>query len=203
MPEAVTVRGVGRVEVRPDVAVAEFGTEVRRPTLGEALTEAAHALEQMMVTLRTGGVSDADLRDHGPSTYVTSDDTGRPTGYVCARRLTARITELAHAGALLADSVAAAGDAGRVHGVSYTVSDRDVHLRQARILAVADARARAEQLTELVRRPLGRALQVTECDAHGSPPGPLRLAMSSGAEGLESGTEEVTACVEVIWAFAD
>ena len=202
MSEAVTVQGRGRVEVRPDIAILELGTEGRAESVEQALSVASQALTSMVGALHASGSTADDLRTEGPSTYTMTDEAGRVNSYVCGFRLTARITEPARAGLLLADCVSHAGDAARVHGVNYTVLDRGDQQRQARVLAVADARARAEQLAELVGRPLGRATKVIEV-----PGGPVRpmheMRTSSVGPDLEPGVEQVTVDVEVTWTFAD
>lgn len=202
--EAITVQGIGRVEARPDVAMLELGTEARADSVEQALSAASQALTTMVAALHANGATETDLRTEGPSTYTVTDDVGRVNSYVCSFRLTARVTDPARAGMLLADCVAQAGDEARVHGVSYSVRDRAEHQRHARVLAVADARARAEQLAGLVGRPLGRATNVTESNGPGGPIRPLRaMALASESVELEAGVEQVTVGVEVTWVFAD
>lgn len=204
MPEVITVHGVGRVEARPDAAILELGTEARAESIEQALAQASQALTSMVAALHANGANETDLRTEGPSTYTMTDDAGRVNSYVCSFRLTARVTDPARAGLLLADCVAQAGDGARVHGVNYTLLDRAEHQRQARVLAVADARARAEQLAGLVGRPLGRATSVTEANPQGGPIRPMRaMSMASESVDLEPGVEQVSVGVEVIWVFAD
>ncbi len=205
--EAITVQGVGRVEARPDGATLELGTEARAESVEQALSAASQALTTMVAALHANGATETDLRTEGPSTYTVTDNAGRVNSYVCSFRLTARISDPARAGMLLADCIAQAGDGALVHGVSYTLRDRGEHQRQARVLAVADARARAEQLAKLVGRPLGRATNVTESSGSGGPIRPMR-AMAFAADAAEAvevepGVEQVTVGVEVTWVFAD
>lgn len=204
MSEAVTVQGIGRVEARPDVANLELGTEARADSVEQALSTASQALTTMVAALHANGATETDLRTEGPSTYTVTDDAGRVNSYVCSYRLTARVNEPARAGLLLADCVRQAGDGARVHGVTYAVRDRSEHQRRARVLAVADAQARAEQLAELVGRPLGRATSVTEATGPGGPIRPMAARFSAvESVELEPGVEQVTVSVEVTWAFAD
>lgn len=187
------------------MALLELGTEARADSVEQALSAASQALTTMAAALHANGATETDLRTEGPSTYTVTDEVGRVNSYVCSFRLTARLTEPARAGVLLADCVAQAGDCARVHGVTYQLRDRVEHQRRARALAVDDARARAEQLAELVGRPLGRARNVVESHP-GGPIRPMRLAaMSAASESveLEPGVEQVSVGVEVTWVFAD
>lgn len=204
MSEAITVQGVGRVEARPDVAVLELGTEARAESVEQALAAASQALTSMVAALHSNGANETDLRTEGPSTYTMTDDAGRVNSYVCTFRLTARVADPARAGLLLAACVAEAGDGARVHGVNYQLRDRAEQQRQARVLAVADARARAEQLAELVGRPLGRATNVVESSERGGPIRPMSaMSLKSESMEVEPGVEQVSVGVEVTWVFAD
>ncbi|CAN5802113.1 SIMPL domain-containing protein [soil metagenome] len=206
MTEQVTVQGVGRVEARPDTALVDLGAEGRGESVETALSIASRAITAMAGALREQGLDENDLRTQGPSTYTMTDDAGRVNAYVCSFQLTARVTDTARAGELLGRCVTQAGDAGRVHGVTFVVSERAEHQRQARMLASADARARAEQLAELVGRSLGRATKVTETGSGGGPPRPMHKAMSLSMESapdVEAGVEQVSVSVEVTWVFAD
>lgn len=205
MAEQITVQGIGRVEARPDIAMIELGAEGRGDSVEAALSIASRALTAMAVGLHDAGLNETDLRTQGPSTYTMTDDAGRVNAYVCSFQLTARVLGPARAGELVAACVAQAGDAGRVHGVTFALSDRDEHLYRARALAVADARARAEQLAELVGRTLGRATTVVEAGRGGGGPRPMKamaMAMDAAAD-VEAGVEEVRVDVEVSWVFAD
>ncbi len=203
-PESVTVTGTGQVSVRPDVVELSLGTEVRAASLSAALTGSSDPLQQMIARLRAGGVGTAELRTTGPSTYTWTDSDGRVTGYVCSQTLTAKLFDLDGAPALLDAILAEGGPAARVHGVHFSVADPSAAAFEARQLAVADARAKAEQLAAAVDRPLGRAIRIEESVAGG--PHPMRHAeafVAAGAPPLESGAEEVTVAVTVTWAFAD
>lgn len=204
-PESVTVTGSGRVSVRPDVVELSLGTEVRAASLSAALAGSSAPLQQMIARLKAGGVGAAELRTTGPSTYTWTDGDGRVTGYVCSQSLTAKLFDLDGAPALLDAILAEGGPAARVHGVLFSVADPSAAAFEARQLAVADARAKAEQLAAAVDRPLGRAIRMEE-DAVPGGPRPMRhvetRAMSSEPP-LEPGTEGVTVAVTVTWGFAD
>lgn len=204
MSEQVTVQGVGRVEARPDTALVELGAEGRGESVEAALSTASQAITAMARVLRAEGLDETDLRTQGPSTYTMTDDAGRVNAYVCSFQLTARVRDTARAGELLGRCVAEAGDAGRVNGVNFVVTDRADHQRAAREIAVADARDRADQLAGAVGRTLGRAIAVSETSAGGGGPRPMMKAMAmDSATEVEAGVEQVKIEVEVTWVFAD
>ncbi len=198
----VTVVGTGTASAVPDVLVLQVGTEVRHRDVSEALAQASAGLSAMVARLREAGVPDADLRSSGAALWSQTDERGRLTAHVANQQLTAKLRDLAGAGDLVAEVIAAGGDAARLHGLSFTVDD-DAELRaQARERAFSDAQARAEQYATLAGRALGPVRRVTE-ETGGHRP--LAMARFAAAESMpvEAGSQEITATVEVEWTFAD
>jgi uncharacterized protein YggE len=126
------------------------------------------------------------------------------TGYAATQQLTARLRDLDRAGSLVGEAVAAGGDAARLHGLHFDLSDsRAVH-EWARVQAWEDARGKAGQLATLAGRALGQVVRIRE---DGSPH-PMRthaIALAAApmatAMPVEPGTTTVTVTIEVEWAF--
>lgn len=202
-PECVQVVGSGQVDVRPDAAVLDLGAESWAGTVAQAMSAASAALVHMTDALRSAGLTDQDLRTEGPSTHARTDETGRIAGYVCSFHLTARVPHAAVAADLVADALSRAGDAARVHGIRYTVTDRSAAQREARSLALTDARSRAEQLAALVGRPLGRAIDIVEREDDGGWQPERMMAVAVDSAAGEPGVQRIGVRVQVRWAFAD
>src|SRR5207247_1212594 len=150
------------------------------------------------------GVPDADLRTSGATLWSQTDEHGRLTGHLAAQALTAKLRDLAAAGDLVVQVVAAGGEAARLHGLTFEVDDDSALLVQAREAAFADARAKAEQYAALAGRGLGVVRRVTEVGGQYRPmAGPKLLAMAAEAMPVERGSQEVTATVEVEWTLVD
>jgi uncharacterized protein YggE len=199
---SVTVVGSGSVNAAPDVLVLQLGAEVRHPNVSAALGQAGAALSAMVARLRAAGVPDADLRTSGASLWSETDQDRRLTGHVANQQLTAKLRDLAAAGDLVVEVIAAGGEAARLHGLTFAVDD-DTALRvQAREQAFADARARAGQYAALAGRALGPVRRVSD---RSEPYRPLALAGFATADSMpvEAGSQEITATVEVEWTFAD
>jgi uncharacterized protein YggE len=200
LTETITVIGTGSAEAAPNLLVATFGAELRADSVTEALDGAVRAMADVIAKLRAGGVSDLDLNTGSASIRSMLDEDGDVTGYTANQRLTARLRNLPVAGALVSEAVAAGGDAARLYGLAFALSDTRLVDEWARVQAWQDARAKAGQLASLAGRTLGPVLRMRET---GSEPAPLMHAVSLGLSSmpLEPGTETVRVSIEVEWAF--
>jgi uncharacterized protein YggE len=206
--DTVTVVGSGTAEAVPDVLVAAFGAEMRAGTVAEALDGSVRSLAKLIAALRAAGVSDVDLVTGSASVWPV-DHEGRITSYVASQHLTARLRDLDRAGALVGEAVAAGGDAARLHGLSFDLSDPRPVNEWARVQAWQDARAKAGQLASLAQRTLGQVVRIRE--GAFAPPQPRMRAAATRPElqarslsaplPVEPGTTTVTVTIEVEWAF--
>ncbi|HVQ92092.1 MAG TPA: SIMPL domain-containing protein [Mycobacteriales bacterium] len=200
LTETITVIGTGSAEAAPNLLVATFGAELRADSVTEALDGAVRAMADVIAKLRAGGVSDLDLNTGSASIRSMLDEDGDVTGYTANQRLTARLRNLPVAGALVSEAVAAGGDAARLYGLAFALSDTRLVDEWARVQAWQDARAKAGQLASLAGRTLGPVLRMRET---GSGPVPMMhaVSLSMSSMPLEPGTETVRVSIEVEWAF--
>lgn len=200
-PTGVTVAGVGRVAVRPDLLVAHLGTEVADVSVQAALDACSAAAGRLATALRGAGVADADLATAGASVHQVFDDRGQPRGWNATQALTARLRDLGTAGESVSAALAAAGDAGRLHDLTLAVDDDRAARVEARRLAFADAAATAGLYAELAGRALGPVRAVTEGGGGDGDPRPMRaMAFGRGAAmPVAAGEQDVTVQVEVTW----
>jgi uncharacterized protein YggE len=208
-PGRIVVPGVGRVVVRPDVASLRLGVVVVRPTAGEARQAAAATMTAVVDALQAGGVEPKDLRTSLVSLDAVRDYSSergpRVTGYQLSNAVEATIRTIDAAGGLI-DAALAAG-ATSLDGLSFRLADPRDALAEARRLAVADARARAETLAGEAGVELGRVVAITEGGfvAPGPPLPMAELHMKSASDvatPVEAGTDELSVTVSVTYAIA-
>ena len=207
-PRAISVSGAGEVRAEPDVATVSTGVEVNAPTVAEARAGAARAASAVVAVLRAGGVAEADIRTVNFSIYPMydyRDDTPRIIGYVVSNTVEVTVRNIETIGELIDAVAAAGGDAVRFGGISFAHEDPGELTQQARELAIADARAKAEQIAELTGVALGELLSVTETSwAAPLVAGRAEFAMAdSAATSIQPGTSGVNVTVQVSWAIAD
>ena len=203
----ITVPGSGSVRVEPDVAALRLGVVTIRPTAAAARSAAATTMRSVVDSLIQAGVDRRDLR----TTLVNLDAVrdysagGTPTvtGYQLTTPVEATIRAIDTVGGVI-DAALAAG-ATSLDGLGFQVAEPGAALTEARRLAVADARGRAETLAAEAGVTVGHVLEIVEGGA--IPPGPPRpmAAMRMAADvatPVEAGSSELVIQVTVTFAIA-
>ena len=199
MSDRIDVTGTGTAEVRPDRLVARLGAEATGSDVSGVLAAAESGSRAMVEAARAQGLGDTDLRTEGMSLGQHYDNHGQPSGFRAWLGLTVTLRDLATAGGVLGEVLAAGGDTARMLDVSLAVSDPSLATHTAREAAMADARAQAEHLAELAERPLGAVRRLSTV---ASPGHPIAYAMvASGRQGgaalpVEAGDTTVTVSVQ-------
>ena len=203
----INVSGEGRVSMTPDVAVLNLGVTIRDPQLATAQSNATTAMNAVRDALKSAGVTDRDIQTSNYSVYVEQDynQPNQPViGYNVNQMVTAKVRQIDKAG----DVIQAAVDAGanQISGIWFTLEDTSDAVRQARELAVADARARAEHLASLSNATLGPVQTISE--GYSTPGAPVPYAASGAAAEsaamapkIDPGTMEVIVTVSVSYAM--
>ncbi len=200
---SIVVSGTGRVAVVPDVADLRLGVSVTRPTVDAARAEAAATMEAILRAVDAAGVPRRDVRTALLSVQPRYDyRDGKPptlTGYELANVVEVTVRDLARLGDVV-DGTLAAG-ATSMDSLSFRVDDPAPAEREARILAMAAARARADVLAEAAGLTIDGVTGIVEGVAI-PPPGPRmkaeRMMMAADvATPVEAGSQEVSVSVTV------
>jgi uncharacterized protein YggE len=209
----IWVNGEGKVTVTPDIATLSLGIEAQATTVAEAQYQAAIAMEAVMAALAENGVADKDIQTQYFSIYqVTKWDDFKDEqvviGYRVTNMVTAKIRDIEQAGPIIDAVAAAGGDYTRINNISFSVDDPTPYYEQARQKAVADARAKAEQLADLAGVNLGQPTYISEGTIY--PPVVYRdVGMEAMAPvpapttPISPGEIELTLNVQVAYAIAD
>ncbi|MCU1600529.1 MAG: hypothetical protein JWO22_1238, partial [Frankiales bacterium] len=142
-----------------------------------------------------GGLSVQPAWDH---------ERGRPGKPQATSRVTARLPDIAAAGAVVTAALEAGGKDVRLESLTPVVTDAVAALRDARQRAFGDARTAAQQYAELAGLRLGACLQVQEGGLPGAGTwGRKSMATMGGAVDVPQGPLDVSASVTVTWELAD
>jgi uncharacterized protein YggE len=211
MARYITVVGIGEVSLTPDVAEVNIGAEVSAETVSEAKAEVDRRVEAIVALLKEMGIADKDIQTSHYSIYydqerypvamesMEREGISEASGvYRVSSMLRVTIRDLEQVGEAL-DAAIEAG-ANQVYGVMFTVSDDEKWEGEAREKAVADAKARAEELARLSGVELGEVLSVSE--VVGSTPMVVReAAMAYGGGGIALGELEFSSQIQVTFAI--
>jgi uncharacterized protein YggE len=208
-PRTITVVGVGKISLVPDVARINVGTEVRAETVSEAKDKVDTQMAAITAALKEFGIEDKDIQTNHYSIHYEREvrpvmGEGPPAperiGYRVSSMLRVTVRDVEHAGQVL-DAVVEAG-ANQVYGVEFTVSDEAEWEGQARKKAIANATERAEELAGLTGIERGEVLAVSEVIG-GMWSMPMRVMGigGGGGGGFAPGELEMSTQVQVIFAF--
>ena len=164
-PRAIRVTGSGEVRAAPTLATVRTGVEVRAASVTAARAAAAAAADAVYAALRATGVADDDIRTVAFQIYPEydyRDETPRIAGYLVANTVEVTVRAVDRVGELIDAVAAAGGDAVRFDGIVFAHDDPGALAHEARALALADARGKAEHLAALSGVRLGAVRSITE-----------------------------------------
>ena len=200
---SIVVSGTGRVAVRPDVAELRLGVSVSRLTVDEARQDAAARMEAILAAVGSAGVPKLDVRTSLLSVQPRYDyRDGQPpklSGYELANVVEVTVRDLARLGDVVDGSLKAG--ATSMDSLTFRLSNPAPVEREARVLAMAEARSRADVLAEAAGVSITGVASVVE-DGAMPPPQPFakaeRMMMAADVPmPVESGSLEVAVRVTV------
>lgn len=145
----VTVSGSGLVSVAPDVADVVLGVSITKPTVAEAQSTAATSMAAVIAAIKKDGVDPKDIVTVNLSLspvydYSNSGAAPRLVGQQYTNTVRVTVRDLKTIASVVDDTVAAG--ATTIQGISFRLGDPKAVEAQARKLAMADARTKADEL---------------------------------------------------------
>jgi uncharacterized protein len=206
-PRTITVVGVGKVSLVPDIAQLNVGAEDSASTVAEAKARVDSQMAAIVAALKEMGVTDKDIQTSNYSIYYERQEQASPLAegsssaerrgvYHVSNMLLITVRDVSKAGDVL-DALVEAG-ANQVYGVSFTVSDEVKWQSQAREKAMADAKARAEELASLSGVEVGQVQAISEVIGSASYPVAAERALGGGG-GIVPGEQELSMQVQVTY----
>jgi uncharacterized protein YggE len=177
----------------------------------DASNQAADIMETVIASLEAQTVAEKDIQTSGYNIWVERPygPEGMPSDevrYHVGNTVIVTIRDLDKVGAIL-DGTIEAG-ANNIYGVTFSVADPKPLMSEARAQAVADARAKAQELAELNGVSLGQVLSISEVISSGGIyVGGIRAAalaegMGGGGAGpISPGELEMTTQLQITYAI--
>jgi uncharacterized protein YggE len=195
----VTVVGEGTASIKPDVAWLDIGVETSGQTASETAQNNQGKMDQVLASLQSLGIADQDIQtvayNINPDYGSEQGQASGVTGYRVTNTIRVTVRNLDQVGQVL-DQVTQAG-ANNIFGITFGTQDQAAPQAEARAKAVADARARAEDLAKLSGYQLGDLLSISEDTGGGSVP----MANAINATPVEPGQIEIRGRVQVTYAL--
>jgi uncharacterized protein YggE len=161
--DTFTVTGEGKVTAVPDIAVLDVGVQAQGTTVTQVQEAINSKSNTIIATVKKLGVDDKDIQTINYSlspTYDYQSATQRITGYQANSTLLIKVRKTENANSVI-DAATAAG-ANQVGGVSFDVSDKTKAENEARDVAIAEAKRKAETAAKAAGFTLGRVINYSE-----------------------------------------
>lgn len=203
-PRTISVNGNGVAYGKPDIAIAQVGIQTRNEDPGKAVDENTKTMNGIMAVLKELGIEEKDIQTTSFSVYAQQkyDPNGTPINeftYIADNSVSLTIRDLNKVGDVLGQVVAAG--ANSINGLTFNVSDQTKLEADARVKAMADAKARAEQLAQAAGVSLDAPLTISEYTSQSPIPyaGDVRLAAEGAPVPVSAGQIQVTMQVSVTY----
>lgn len=197
---------VARGEVRrvPDLATISAGVVTQAPTAAQALADNAKAMDRVLAALKAAGIADRDVQtaNIGLEPQYRYGENVPPviTGYQARNTVSVRFRDIGKSGAIL-DALVKQG-ANQINGPTLSLANPDSALDEARVDAIAKARARAEIYAKALGMRVIRIAAVSESGDVSGPPMPMMFARAEAADAatkIVPGEQEIAVNVTVVF----
>ena len=210
--EGIWVNGEGKVSAVPDVANLSLGITAQADTVAAAQTMATDAMNKVMNALTGNGVAKKDIKTQQFNiTRLTRWDKDKQQDVFLAYQVTntvvAKVRDVSKAGVVIDAVAAAGGDLTRINSVSFAVDNPTPYQTEARQQAMADAKAKAEQMAKLAGVTLGKTTYITESSYIPSPIIRADLAKTESTAPamaptpISAGEQEIRVTVQLVYAI--
>jgi uncharacterized protein len=204
----VTATGSGTVDVAPNLLSIVLDVHTQASSAAAALSDNNGRARTLIATLKKAGVVNSDIQTSGLSIEPTyAHPKGKPStidGYRVDDTVTAQLHELSSAGTVIDRAVTQVGNAVSLEGISFSLQNPTVAEATAHTQAVQAGIAQAKAMATAAGTSLGTLCSVSEVNS-----GQYSESSSAGAAGtsapsvpIESGSQQVTAQVKVVYALA-
>lgn len=178
------VVATGEVRRVPDIATINAGVVTQAPTASDAIRQNAARMGSVRNALRRAGIADRDIQTSqislNPEYRYGENQPPRLVGYQASNQVSVRFRDIAKTGEIL-DALVGEG-ANQINGPSLSIDRPEAALDEARTLAVANARSRAELYARTLGMRIKRVLSVSEPGIIHMPPVPVMRMEAAGAQ---------------------
>lgn len=205
----LTVTGQGRVAAVPDMATLQVGVEARGADAAQAMDNVSATMEGLLAVLDEMQVAERDRQSSNLSLDMiyrngSVSPDARDGEYRARNTLSVTLRDMERLGNVL-QALLDEG-ANDFSGLSFGLQEPRPVEDEARRLAVADARDKAELYAGAAGVTLGPILSIAEGGTGGGPNpmlGMARMAASAEAMPVAAGETEVRADVTIVWEIAE
>ncbi|MHA6721643.1 SIMPL domain-containing protein [Sphingomonas sp. RS2018] len=199
------VSATGKTSRTPDIATIRAGVVTQAADAAGALSANADRMARVLAALKAAGVAPRDIQTAtialSPQYRYAEKLPPVITGYQASNTVSVRFREIAASGRIL-DTLVKQG-ANQIDGPSLSIDKADAALDEARVDAIAKARARAELYAKAAGLRVDRIVSISEAGEFAGPTPPPVVMMrvqrmeAAADTSVAAGEQDVTASVNV------
>lgn len=196
------VVATGEVSRVPDVAHINAGVVTTAPSATAALEQNARQMASVRQALRNAGIADRDIQTSSINLfpdYRHDERGGNPQiiGYRATNEVRIKFRDIKATGRIL-DALVAQG-ANQINGPMLAIDKPEQAMDEARVAALASARARAEIYARAAGKRVGRILSISETGGMAVPMARMRAqaGMVADSTSIEPGEQAVSVSLMV------
>ena len=203
----IEVSGTGEVTLEPDIATFAIQVSEKGETTKEAQREANGKMSVLLSTLRANGIAEKDLKTTAitlrPS-YIWVENKQVLEAQVAAQTLSVTVRDLAKLGTII-DELATVSNIS-LNSIVLEKEDKREGMEEARRLAVANARAKADLYAREAGMEVSNVVTISEYSTASNPYNPRMKVMAMASEAaydmateIPAGTLTLTATLSVVF----
>lgn len=162
----LNVNGLGAAYLTPDIAYIYIGVHNEGATASEVVGANKVQTNAVLDALKKAGVDEKDLRTTNfsiwPSQQYGPDGTVTGSIYMVDNTVYVTVRDLDGLGDLLDDTISAG--ANSINSIQFDVADKTAAVKEARALAVEDAKTQAQELADAAGITLGEIQSISFYD---------------------------------------
>lgn len=204
----LNVTGKGTVKLEPNIVTINIGVQSQSPDAGEALKQNTQRVQAIIDTLLEMGVENKDIQTRNFNIYqqqnnrYPEEQSETTNTYVVDNTVAIIVREIDSLGEILSKVVDEG--ANTINSIRFDIEDRDAAMDEARKLAIADAKAQAEAISETAGVELG-PIQTIDVESSGSiiprPAYAAEDAMGGGDVPISGGTLSIEVRVNITYGI--
>jgi uncharacterized protein YggE len=200
----ITVSGVGKVTVEPDMALLTLGVQATAPSGAEAMEQLTADSNALTEALEASGIAPEDIQTSGLNLWSMFGEDGiTVSGYQASLNVNVTIRDIETVGSTIDAAQEAVGEGFTIGGVQFSFSDPESVLQEARADAVANAQTVAGQYADAAGLTLGAVVSIVESPSYDSPVLYGRADMVAASEAsvaISPGTLDLSVTISVTFA---
>jgi len=201
-PNQMRVSGYATITKSPDIAISQIGVQTIAKEVDPAINENNKKAEAIINALKSLGIAEKDIQTTSFNIYPQRDYSKDPNlviGYQVDNMLSVTFRDLDKVGKGLQEAINAG--ANNIYGISFTLDDPEEARGEARLLAIQNARKKAEDMAEAAGIVLDKIINVNETS--GSSPiysgASYSKADAEARVPIQSGELDITVQVELVY----